>query len=110
MDSQAPQQLCSLDQAAQPWPCCKPGRYQDPAAQQAAGWLEPELICRVQEAELRAAAGKYSEQAFQALDYILDEASKLGVRLILTMVDNWSVADSKSQVSRPYLGVRTVYV
>ena len=44
------------------------------------------------------AAGKYSERAFQALDYILDEASKVGVRLILTMADNWSPVDSKSQV------------
>ena len=44
------------------------------------------------------AAGKYSERAFQAIDYILDEASKVGVRLILTMADNWSPADSKQQV------------
>ena len=55
---------------------------------------------------LEGCAGKYSEQAFQALDYILDEAAKLGVRLILTLVDNWSVADSKSQVLS-LLGRRT---
>ena len=29
---------------------------------------------------------------------MLDEASKVGVRLILTMADNWSPADSKTQV------------
>ena len=46
-------------------------------------------------------SGKYSERAFQALDYILDEASKVGVRLILTMADNWSPADSKEQVTSP---------
>lgn len=43
------------------------------------------------------AAGKYSEHAFQALDYILDEASKYGVRLLLTLVNNWDNADSKTQ-------------
>lgn len=42
--------------------------------------------------------GKYSEHAFQALDYILDEASKYGVRLLLTLVNNWDNADSKTQV------------
>jgi hypothetical protein len=47
------------------------------------------------------AAGKYNERAFKALDYILDEASKVGVRLILTMTDNWSPADSKTQVTDP---------
>jgi len=44
-------------------------------------------------------AGRYNGRAFQALDYILDEASKVGVRLILTMTDNWSPADSKVQVA-----------
>ena len=42
--------------------------------------------------------GKYSEHAFQALDYILDEASKYGVRLLFTLVNNWDNADSKTQV------------
>lgn len=42
--------------------------------------------------------GKYSEHAFQALDYILDEASKYGVRLLLTLVNNWDNSDSKTQV------------
>ena len=43
-------------------------------------------------------AGKYNEQAFQALDYILDEASKVGVRVLLTLSDNWAPTDSKEQV------------
>lgn len=47
---------------------------------------------------LLPSAGKYSEHAFQALDYILDEASKYGVRLLLTLVNNWDNADSKTQV------------
>nr|QOL01199.1 putative extracellular protein TR9_011a [Trebouxia lynnae] len=46
---------------------------------------------------LQIKAGKYSEHAFQALDYILDEASKYGVRLLLTLVNNWDNADSKTQ-------------
>ncbi|KAL3155965.1 hypothetical protein ABBQ32_012960 [Trebouxia sp. C0010 RCD-2024] len=46
---------------------------------------------------LQIKAGKYSEHAFQALDYILDEASKHGVRLLLTLVNNWDNADSKTQ-------------
>lgn len=46
---------------------------------------------------LQEKPGKYNERAFKALDYILDEASKVGVRLILTMTDNWSPADSKTQ-------------
>lgn len=46
----------------------------------------------------RCVVGKYSEHAFQALDYILDEASKYGVRLLLTLVNNWDNADSKTQV------------
>lgn len=43
-------------------------------------------------------AGVYNERYFQALDYILDEAAKVGVKLILTLADNWSDVDSKSQV------------
>ncbi|DBB03621.1 TPA: hypothetical protein ACH3X3_010954 [Trebouxia sp. C0006] len=46
---------------------------------------------------LQIKAGKYSEHAFQALDYILDEASKYGVRLLFTLVNNWDNADSKTQ-------------
>ncbi len=46
----------------------------------------------------RCVVGKYSKHAFQALDYILDEASKYGVRLLLTLVNNWDNADSKTQV------------
>ena len=43
-------------------------------------------------------AGVYNEQAFAAMDHILNEASKYGIRLILTLADNWSPVDSKSQV------------
>ena len=47
------------------------------------------------------AAGKYSEHAFQALDYLLDEASKYGIRLLLSLGNNWDHADSKAVVSCP---------
>ena len=47
--------------------------------------------------------GKYSEHAFQALDYILDEASKYGVRLLFTLVNNWDNADSKTQVQHVHV-------
>ncbi|KAK9861966.1 hypothetical protein WJX84_012076 [Apatococcus fuscideae] len=44
---------------------------------------------------LQIAPGEYNEKAFKALDYILDEASKLGIRVIMTLGDNWVGADSK---------------
>lgn len=43
-------------------------------------------------------SGVYNEHAFAALDHILNEASKYGIRLILTLADNWSPVDSKQQV------------
>ncbi|KAK9814994.1 hypothetical protein WJX73_004261 [Symbiochloris irregularis] len=41
--------------------------------------------------------GVYNEHAFAALDHILNEASKYGIRLILPLTDNWSASDSKDQ-------------
>ena len=57
--------------------------------------------CHLANASVRC-SGVYNEEYFKALDYILDEASKVGVRLILTMVDNWSAVDSKTQVTAFY--------
>lgn len=59
---------------------------------------EPGAACESLMLKVILAAGKYNERAFKALDYILDEASKVGVRLIMTMADNWSPVDSKTQV------------
>lgn len=42
--------------------------------------------------------GQYDEKAFVALDRIVSEAANHGVRLILTMTDNWFVPDGKYQV------------
>lgn len=33
--------------------------------------------------------GQYNEQAFKALDFIISEASKRGLRLVLALADNW---------------------
>ena len=38
-------------------------------------------------------AGQYNEAAFQALDQIIAEADKAGVKLILTLTGNWRTAD-----------------
>lgn len=39
---------------------------------------------------LQTKPGVYSEAAFKGLDYILDEASKNNIRLILAMTSNWT--------------------
>lgn len=36
------------------------------------------------------APGEYSEAAFRGLDYLLDEARKAGVKLILSFSSNWT--------------------
>ena len=33
--------------------------------------------------------GQYNQQAWDALDYIISEASDRGLRLILAIADNW---------------------
>ena len=42
-------------------------------------------------------AGKYNEEAFVALDKIIDDASKSGVKLILALNDNWHLQDGLFQ-------------
>ncbi|KAK9848172.1 hypothetical protein WJX84_006623, partial [Apatococcus fuscideae] len=44
---------------------------------------------------LQVLPGEYNERAFRAMDQILDEAAKLGMRVILALGDNWIAADSK---------------
>lgn len=39
--------------------------------------------------------GKYNEEAFRALDYIIYRAGRYGIKLILTFADEWNTADSK---------------
>ena len=42
-------------------------------------------------------AGKYNEEAFTALDKIIDDASKAGIKLILALNDNWHLQDGLFQ-------------
>ena len=42
-------------------------------------------------------AGEYNEEAFAALDKIIDDASKSGVKLILALNDNWHLQDGLFQ-------------
>ena len=42
-----------------------------------------------------ASSGQYNEDAFRALDYIIERAGFYGIKLILTFGDEWNSADSK---------------
>ena len=38
---------------------------------------------------LQESAGVYNEVTFRALDWLLDQASRHGIRVILSFADNW---------------------
>lgn len=42
--------------------------------------------------------GNYNDNTFKALDYILNEARKHGIRVILSFVDNWKYYNGVDQV------------
>ena len=42
-------------------------------------------------------AGVYNEEAFRALDQIIDDASRSGIKLILAFTDNWHLQDGLFQ-------------
>ncbi|XP_028791425.1 mannan endo-1,4-beta-mannosidase 4-like [Neltuma alba] len=46
---------------------------------------------------LQVSPGSYDENVFRGLDFVVSEAGKYGVRLILTLVNNWSDFGGKSQ-------------
>ncbi|KAI4301623.1 hypothetical protein L6164_034883 [Bauhinia variegata] len=46
---------------------------------------------------LQVSPGSYSEQTFQGLDFVISEAGKYGVRLILSLVNNWHDYGGKNQ-------------
>ena len=51
------------------------------------------------ERALRAcAAGVYNEQVFKAMDFVLDQASRHGMRAIVALTDYWKVTDGVQQV------------
>lgn len=45
----------------------------------------------------QTAPGKYDEKGLQALDYVLDSASRNGIQLILSFVDNWKYYNGVAQ-------------
>ncbi|XP_059281392.1 mannan endo-1,4-beta-mannosidase 4-like [Lycium ferocissimum] len=46
---------------------------------------------------LQSAPGVYSEQIFQGLDFVISEAKKYGIHLILALVNNWEALGGKKQ-------------
>ncbi|KAL3133319.1 hypothetical protein ABBQ38_007197 [Trebouxia sp. C0009 RCD-2024] len=46
---------------------------------------------------LQTAPGVYNEEAFRALDQIIEDASRSGVKLILAFTDNWHLQDGLFQ-------------
>ncbi|KAG0619702.1 hypothetical protein M758_4G158400 [Ceratodon purpureus] len=46
---------------------------------------------------LQMSPGSYDEQVFQALDYVIYQAEQNGVRLLLTLVNNWEDYGGKAQ-------------
>jgi len=44
-----------------------------------------------------ARAGQYNEQVFKALDFVLSEAAKAGMRVIVALTDYWKPTDSVQQ-------------
>ncbi|KAH7666502.1 Mannan endo-1,4-beta-mannosidase protein [Dioscorea alata] len=46
---------------------------------------------------LQISPGNYNEEMFKALDFVVSEASKYGLRLILCLVNNWSAYGGKYQ-------------
>lgn len=43
-------------------------------------------------------AGQYNEQVFKAMDYVLDQASRNGMRVIVALTDYWKITDGVQQV------------
>eukprot|EP00884_Botryococcus_braunii_P017464 jgi/Botrbrau1/4400/Bobra.105_2s0043.1 len=46
---------------------------------------------------LQSAPGQYNEQVFRAFDYVLDQAAKHGLRVIVALANNWDAADHRSE-------------
>ena len=49
-----------------------------------------------------AAMGTYNEQAFRAFDYVLDQAARHQLRLVISFADNWDTdSNSDNKCARP---------
>ncbi|KAG6400824.1 hypothetical protein SASPL_137667 [Salvia splendens] len=46
---------------------------------------------------LQTSSGSYNQDMFKGLDYVVSEASKHGIHLILTLVNNWDGYGGKKQ-------------
>ena len=46
-------------------------------------------------------AGQYNEQVFKAIDFILNEMGKQGIKVIVALVDYWKKTDGVQQVGIP---------
>jgi mannan endo-1,4-beta-mannosidase len=44
--------------------------------------------------DLRSLQGQYNEDAWQAFDFVISEASKRGLRLVIALANNWDSADT----------------
>lgn len=47
--------------------------------------------------------GKYNEEAWEALDRVLDEARRAGLKVILSFLDNWKYPGAPPQRLPPAL-------
>jgi mannan endo-1,4-beta-mannosidase len=55
---------------------------------------------------LQTSPGEYNEAVFKGLDYALDEARKRGIRLLLSLTDNWQQTGGADEFVR-WAGART---
>ncbi|KAK9903432.1 hypothetical protein WJX75_005512 [Coccomyxa subellipsoidea] len=46
---------------------------------------------------LQSSPGQYNEQVFKAIDYILDQMSQNGIRVIVALIDYWKKTDGVEQ-------------
>ena len=47
---------------------------------------------------LQTSPGNHNEDALKALDWVLYTAAQYGLRVVITLTDNWRVKDGKKQV------------
>ena len=52
---------------------------------------------------LAVRAGQYNEQVFKAIDFVLNEMGKQGIKVIVALVDYWKKTDGVQQVGSLHL-------
>ena len=53
-------------------------------------------------------AGQYNEQVFKAIDFILNEMGKQGIKVIVALVDYWKKTDGVQQVGASACVIRKI--